>query len=119
MSFSYPGPSIFLGRIEGHYSADMVSGYIRAMGRALEPGPSMWGFHDWYGMTGYDSICRKEMTDWVLARLSKMNGHHLLVHSKMVAMGVATANLVLGGNALVSHTDRASFERALATVRSA
>jgi len=51
----------------------------------------------------------------VLQHRPKTGGHHILVASKLVAMRVSTASMLVGGNLITSHTDRAVFERALAS----
>lgn len=112
-AYRYPQPWIFFGKITGYYSADMVDDYIVAMERALDRGRPITGFHDWADMPNYDTICRKKLTDWVLRHMAKTAGHHILVQSKLVAMGVSTANLLLGGTIITSYTDRAAFEKAL------
>jgi hypothetical protein len=71
-------------------------------------------FHDWSGMTGYDSQARIAITNWGLARLKQMRSVHVLHGSKLVAMGVAVANVALGGIVNV-HQNRGSFDRAFAT----
>jgi|SRR6187399_925699 len=110
----FPRAWIFLGRIEGHYGIEMLAAYIEGMTAALGHGPATLVFHHWEAMSSYDSKCRKDMTDWTLARREKIARHHVFVRSKLVAMGVSTANLLLGGELITSHVVRASFDAALA-----
>jgi hypothetical protein len=115
--YSYPQPWVFFGKVTGHYRADMVDDYIAAMERTLDRGQPISGFHDWSGMPNYDTVCRKRLTDWVLKHMAHTAGHHILVQSKLVAMGVSTANMLLGGSIITSYTDRAAFEQALARAK--
>jgi hypothetical protein len=71
-------------------------------------------FHDWEGMTGYDSIARKLCTDYAVEKFRMVRGVHILVRSSIVAMGISTANLVTwpAGVELTAHRDRAAFEQA-------
>jgi hypothetical protein len=110
---TFPEPWIFVGRIEGRYTVDMVGPYIEHMATVLGGGDAVY-FHDWEKMDGYDSKCRKDMTDWVMKHQEAITHNHVMVRSKLVAMGVSTANLLLGGSRITSHTARSSFERALA-----
>jgi len=114
--YRYPRPWVLVAKISGHLSADMVDDYLTAINYVVDRGRVFYGFHDWSGMPGYDSICRKRFTEWALQHRPKTGGHHILVVSKLVAMGVSTASMLLGGNLITSYTDRAEFERALADV---
>jgi hypothetical protein len=116
ITVSNPAPGVFVGQIVGHYSETMLRVYLRAMDEALAGREPMFGFHDWQEMTSYETVCRTTMTEWVRARRSRLAAQQILVRSRIVAMGVATANLLLGGNAIVSHTDRAVFERSIRAV---
>jgi hypothetical protein len=113
LSIEHPLPWVFVGTIAGHFSLEMLTPYKKGMMAAIEHEPQMEAFHDWEKMTGYESKCRKEMTEWTLNRRSRIKHHHVLLKSKLVAMGVATANLVLGGSMITSYTERSKFEAAL------
>jgi len=72
-------------------------------------------FHDWLDMTGYDSSCRKRITDWTVRHLSSYAEVHVALRSKLVAMGVQVANIALGG-LVKTHKSRASLEAAVRAV---
>src|SRR5512139_572040 len=93
-----PKPWLFVGSITGHYAESMVGPYLAEMTKALGQGRKVVGFHDWSGMTSYDTQCRLKMTDWVLRHRTETEQHKILLTSKLVAMGVATASLIIGGN---------------------
>jgi hypothetical protein len=116
-TFVYPRPWILLGKIVGHFAEDMVDNYVAGMAKTLDGGRKCFGFHDWSEMTNYDSACRQRLTDWAIQHLDETDSHHVFVRSKLVAMGVSTASLLLGGKVITSYTERTAFERALQDVR--
>ena len=77
-------------------------------------GGMVHGFHNWFSMDNYDSVCRVELTSWVRRHRTE-TGLHIGVRSRMVAMGVAVANLALGSLIHV-HNEPAAMEEALSAV---
>lgn len=59
------------------------------------------------------------MTDWVMRHRAETERHHILLTSKLVAMGVATASLLIGGNFVVAYTNASEFRAAERAARSA
>ena len=102
---------LFRATVSGHFSTSLLQPYLRTLERALATGRAT-GFHDWEGMETYDAECRKVLTEWTIRHRAKIEGWHILVRSKLVAMGVATASLLIGGGTIVSYTDREKFEAA-------
>jgi len=82
---------------------------------AQQPGPHA-SFHDYWGLTGYDTRARQHLTDWALEVRDRVTTTHALTRQRLVAMGVATVGLALSleGISLTAHTTREGFERALA-----
>jgi hypothetical protein len=72
------------------------------------------GFHNWLGMDNYESVCRVELTGWVLSH-REQSALHIGLRSRMVAMGVAVANLALGSLIQV-YNEPKGFETALRAV---
>ncbi|MFO0695880.1 MAG: hypothetical protein U0230_20120 [Polyangiales bacterium] len=108
------GPTIYVIAMRGSMErphSDLVMRYGERRWQAAG-GRKLHMFHDWLEMGGYESQCRRDLTDWLLHRRDRYAEVHLAVRSKLVAMGVNAANVVLGG-ALRIHTDRDSLERAL------
>jgi hypothetical protein len=64
---------------------------------------------DFSQMNTYDSALRVAMTGWCVAHRGDLNGLHIFVTSKIVAMGVAVANIALKGLIKV-HDNRMSFD---------
>lgn len=68
---------------------------IIEVGEPHYTGGMVHGFHDWLEMTSYESRCRVELTNWVMSHRAQSR-LSIAVRSKLVAMGVSVANLVLG-----------------------
>jgi hypothetical protein len=111
---AFLAPGVFLGTITGHYSKELLAPYLAGMAAALKQS-RLVTFNDWWDMTSYDSVCRTTMTEWVIANRARSERHHILVRSKLVAMGVATASMLAGGDLLASYTTRDTFDVALKT----
>lgn len=106
-----PAHGVFFTRVSGHADLDCALHVMRAFDRlaALTLG-DLEVFHDWEHVTGYDSIVRQEFVRWAQEH-PKQGDAHILVKSRLVAMGVSVANVALGGRLKV-YADRPKFERA-------
>ena len=71
-------------------------------------------FQDYGEMSGYDSESRILLTRWCTQHVADIGAVHVLVKSRMVAMGVTTASMALAlvGVRLTPYSNRAEFERA-------
>jgi hypothetical protein len=92
LRLEYFGGALFRASVAGHFSAQLLSPYLRTLERAIAGGRAV-GFHDWEAMNTYDAECRKVLTEWTLRHRTRIEGWHILVRSKLVAMGVAAAAL--------------------------
>ena len=104
-------PSVYASEVKGHLDVAMAHLIIDAAEPLYQRG-FVHGFHDWFGMTGYDSQSRIDLTNWVLGHRAQSR-LFIGVRSKLVAMGVSVANLALG-NLIETHSSSASLEAALA-----
>lgn len=104
-------PQIFVSRVTGHMQLGHAEAWLRIGNRILASGRPVAGFHDWFGMTSYDSATRAMLTDWSLANLASFHCVHIAIDSKLVRMGVTVANLALGG-IMATHADSASLAAA-------
>src|SRR4051812_26190237 len=91
--------------VSGHYGADLLAPYLAAMEQVTRAGQAV-GFHDWERMDSYDTRCRQDMTEWTIRNIGQIAGWHILVRSRLVAMGVATASLLIGKEVITSYTSR-------------
>ena len=105
-------PELLVAVVRGHLSTVLLPRYMSALADVAASGRAV-GFHDWYDMTGYDSECRRRMTEWGLNNRTRIEKVHFLVRHKLVAMGVATGSLLVGGDLVATYTDRAVFQAAL------
>jgi hypothetical protein len=93
----------------GHGAVEFVAPFLEVLDDAVAKGAtSIWD--DWARVTSYDSETRVRIMAWTRAHDWIARDIHVLVGSKLIAMGLAVSNLALGG-ALQVTTDRAAFER--------
>lgn len=110
-------PTVYVTSVSGHLEeahADLFEAYGAERIRQAE-GRSLFVFHDWLEMTGYESECRKRLTSWSVARRKSYAEVHLATKSKLVVMGVGVANIALGG-LIRTHPTRDLLERELGRV---
>jgi hypothetical protein len=111
-----PAPHIVFCTMIGHGQASVMDAFAAAAPPAPES-RTQYLLYDLWELENYESALRQRMTRWVLDRRPRVVALHCLLRSRIVAMGVAVANLALGG-IITSHTTRApfqaAFERALA-----
>lgn len=105
-------PHVYATEAEGYMTREMAQRVIEHASPLYEAGGVVHGFHNWLAMAGYDSICRVELTAWVLQHRSQST-LHIATASRLVAMGVSVAKLAVG-DLLHVHRDLDALERALA-----
>lgn len=114
IAVSYPAPWVFVGRIAGYYAASQVEQYMhdadKAIRAATATGRKAHIFHAWWGMTGYDTSCRQIMTEWGQRHRKHVAAHHVLVSSKLVAMGVAVVGMLLGKDYVRAYTSPEKYQ---------
>lgn len=115
LSLYIPTSSVLHGVVRGHLSRDMAERWIATIQPRLQKGVLLAGFHDWERMTSYESSARYALTKF-LGATYRQQPAHILVASRLVAMGVSAASLTLAiaGVKLTSYNKRDVFERALA-----
>lgn len=103
------GLIVTIGR--GHGAAEFAEPFLVAANAAIAQGArEIWD--DWAEIGSYDPATRVRITDWTRARPEIAKNIHVLVGSKLIAMGVSLANLALG-NLFEVTSDRARFERSV------
>jgi len=112
LTVASPAPGIFHTIGSGVVDTEMAGRIVEAGDRVVADTRPIVAFHDWEALTGYEPKCREILTDWGLRIRADVEAVHLLVRSRLVAMGVSVAGLVLQGM-LVSYSTRAPFEAAL------
>jgi hypothetical protein len=107
-----PGFLVFqlVGHGEKSFTGPIVSGFERALGQAA----LVQMFVDAELMSTYDTALRTEVTAAFLPKRQRIGSLHIVVRSKIVAMGVSVANLALGG-LMTIYKDVGSFQTALSS----
>lgn len=113
MTLHSPAPGVFHTVIAGYIEPAEARRVVAAGDLVIAEAGMLVGFHDWEAMTGYQSESRALLTDWGVRIRPQVEKVHILVRSRIVAMGVSVASLALRGM-LVSYTQRAAFEAAFA-----
>lgn len=107
-----PARGVLLTRVVGVLRTDAAAAIETAVLKTASEERRIISFHDWEEMTNYDSESRVRLTAVAESVQKVCTGIHFLVRSPIVALGVRTANLMLGGRCTL-HPSRAGFERAL------
>lgn len=106
-----PAPAILVVALQNHGEASFVEPVVDAY-RSMQAEGHIHLFFDAEHLTNYDSPLRAGLTTAFLPDRHRLEGFHVLLRSKIVAMGVSVANLALGG--IVSVTNhRQTFRTAL------
>lgn len=102
--------------VEGHLSASIAEQIVQAGNGVVREDGRLVAFHDWERVESYDTEARLLLTSWGRAIAPNVEVVHILVRSKLVAMGVSVAALALGGM-LRPHASRATFDAARRALR--
>ena len=105
-------PGVVVQRVSGHAGLKIAQAIVRFNDDLISRGVEPYMFDDWMELTGYTTEARQALTTWTRQRLPSIRGVHVLVKSKLVAMGVALSNTAIGGS-IQSYSDRTEFEQAL------
>lgn len=103
---------VVVERFEGHASIEFVDPILDFLEAVIARGIRPRVFDDWELATSYDTAVRNRMTAWTLKHRKEIAQTHILVRSRLLAMGVTVANLAVGGSLRV-YSSRDAFERAL------
>lgn len=98
-------------RVRGYANRAIAEGIVRGVDKALARHARVAQWNDWYLATGYDPEVRPILTEYMRRRHDQIAETHVLVGSRLVAMGLAVAGIVVPG--ITSYSDIAAFDRAL------
>jgi len=107
-----PAPTLLVLHVVGHGLGDFATPINDEFDRTAAGGARVHVFIDLERMPGYDSPLRIRCTEHFRERLQCFEGFHIFVPSRVVALGVAVANVALRGIVTV-HATRPPFTRAL------
>jgi len=106
-----PVRGLFVTHLEGVMRLDMALSVETNMRRVASEDQRFFAFHDWAAMTDYETESRVRLTRAVLDVRANVDEAHLLISSRIVALGVQAANLVV--KILHVHTSRPEFHKLL------
>jgi hypothetical protein len=100
---------VTLLRCRGFAPAEMVAKVLEHRERVTRLGRTIL-FHDLFELEGYDPMVREELTKWQRRHGLLIEGTHVLLRSRIVAMGIQVASLALG-QAMRTYSHARDFER--------
>ena len=103
-----PGVAVFTGK--GNVQEALFVSALPVLRAAFPPDVAGAFFCDGWEIDGYESKFRLRITELVQSLKPRGIEVHVLMRSKIVAMGFSVANLVLGGD-LTGHRDQKEFYR--------
>jgi hypothetical protein len=110
---SSPANGIVQVVMKGHARSEHVPSALAQLAHIVKGNAGFNYFYDLWDLHVYDSPVRIDMTNY--HRTVGLRSLHTLTRSRVVAMGIAVANLALG-NRITVHSSRESFDDRLATM---
>jgi len=110
-----PASDLLILRMTAQGDKAFVGPIIHAFDELSKHGQQQRLFFDLETMASYDSELRTQLTARFYEDRLRITAFHVLVGSKLTAMGVSVANLALGG-IITSHSSRVPFVLALDAV---
>src|SRR5690349_15277895 len=102
-----PAPTVVATRVEGVLTIEGARAIEVATRRAVDEDHRLISFHDWSDMSDYETASRIQLTRVGAEFIRVTDGIHLTLRSKLVALGVQAASLVLKN--VTVHPTRESF----------
>jgi hypothetical protein len=103
-----PARGLVIVRLGGHGDADLALPIIEAIDESLRRARRVRVFFEAEKLSTYDSALRTRLTQRLRRDRDRFESIHVLVASKLVAMGVSVASLALDGK-VTSHSERNGF----------
>jgi hypothetical protein len=111
VTLGVPAPNVVYTVFDGYVDGELCAKMLDDLGRLCAPLPRVVLFTDAELLVGYTPEVRPLASEWMKSLGSKLVNDHILVRSKVVAMGVAVANLAVGG-ILRAYSSRSDFNAA-------
>lgn len=111
-----PARGVFCTCVEGHFDMAAVQLLIDGFQATVDDADGktlVSSFHDLQRVTSYDSAARVHYTEQSKPVMAHVASVEMLFSSRLIAMSIEVANIVLGSK-LSGTTDRAAFEQRLA-----
>ncbi len=109
----WPAPTLMATEVEGHLDASAARFLATSLREHAVTLARIVGFHDWKGLSDYDSEARILLTGVARESLACSEGTHVLASSALVVFGLRAANVILGN--VHGYSERAAFDAALAS----
>ncbi len=111
-----PVRGVFCSTVEGHFDMPAVQLLIDGFQATVDDVDGtmlVMSFHDLQRVTSYDSAARVHYTEQSKAVMAHVASVEMLFSSRLIAMSIEVANIVLGSK-LSGTSDRAALEKRLA-----
>jgi len=105
-------PPILVVQLSGYGDVRFADPIMKAFDEILRAGMRPEVFFEMGGMHNYDSALRTRLTSHFAAQRSQIQTMQMHTRSRLVSMGIAVANLALGGM-IVTHDDVKSLQTVL------
>jgi len=110
-----PAPNVCLTRARGVLSLAQARLIPEVLDERLKDGQKVALFYEWEKLINYESEARPMLTNWGIANVRKLRSIDVIVSSRIMALGIATASLAMKLIRLpvYSHSRREDFESSL------
>ena len=108
------GPGLVAEIGVGVFSLELAQAVIAFFQPIVDPGTRFLTFIDFERLTHYTRDARDLLTAYSLQHLDSLGRAHMLLSSKMVALGVSSYKHEVGDPLVHTYADRASFLRSYA-----
>ncbi len=96
LELSVPAAQVVVSRMWGHLDLAITDCLLAFLDQRLATTERCFQvFHDWSAMETYDTPARLRLTAWMADHRDRFEAIHILSGSRLVAMGIAVANLAL------------------------
>ncbi|NUQ78913.1 MAG: hypothetical protein HUU21_35760 [Polyangiaceae bacterium] len=106
-----PGRGMVATRVRGFVDRRLIVHFMEPITRILTTGHRFTAFHDWEGITGYESDVRLRIAAWGARFVRQIDKITVLVaaESSLLRMAISVTNVAMGGTVEMVY-DRARFE---------
>jgi hypothetical protein len=104
-------PTLIVWIVDGRGTPELARKVTVELERLSPVGKPFEVFNDTERMSSIEPGFRNVLTDWSDSKKPHLRTIHILTVSKVVSMGAAVANMLLGGN-IKMYSNRAAFEAA-------
>ncbi len=89
-------PTVLTSRFQGYLDIELARAFVDYLTSVIGNEGRYTALHDWSALDGYASESRKLITDFTNSNKKRFDRIVIYTESRLVRMGIAVANLVLG-----------------------